>query len=576
MARGLLLLLAAVGVAGVTGLAGAAPAFAHASVGSTSPSPGQELSRAPTSVSMTFDESVGVSASSLRVLDAKGDVVSVGEVYHPGGSGSSVAVALSPALAPSSYLVVWRVVSADSHPVSGTFTFGVGVPAGQVTAAAPSDPLVSATDAVARFAALVGTVVLVGATAFVLLVWRDAWGQPRLRRLLVRSWQVTVLASVAAFVLEGPFGSSLPITTVTDPSLLALTLGTLYGRLLLLRLLGLAGAAVLWRSLRTGTGPPAALDAVGLAVLVIESYSLAGHAGQGTWVPLAATADALHVAAACTWLGGLAVLLVVVRSPQSEGPAALVGVLPRWSRVAATAVGVLVVTGTYQAWREIGSLGALVGTGYGRLVAAKVLALALMMPLASYGRTWVIRHARVTAAALVPVPVGSGVGLLELPSPERPQPPSALVGLRRSVSAEAGMGLMVLALTAVLVDTMPARDSYSPTFSTTIAAADAEGDTLDVALTVSPTTYGPQTVTIAVTDAAGTPVRVTSATGSLTQTEQALGPIDFELTPAPGGATGRALAESVSVPAAGTWVLVLQVQVDQFTDYSATTSYRVS
>ena len=107
-------------------LAVAPAASAHATVVATSPGGGSVLASAPASVGVSFDEAVTVSADSLRVFDPAGVRVDVGGAAHAGGD--AVAVRLRAGLVRGTYVVAWHVVSADSHPVQGAFTFSIGAP----------------------------------------------------------------------------------------------------------------------------------------------------------------------------------------------------------------------------------------------------------------------------------------------------------------------------------------------------------------------------------------------------------------------------------------------------------------
>ena len=110
------------------------PVGAHAVLAQTVPASGVRLDRPPSEVSLRFDEAVETALGSLRVLDARGIDRARGEPYHPAGDTSRVAVRIGP-LGTGHYIVAWRVVSADSHIVSGAYTFGVRADAGPVPSA---------------------------------------------------------------------------------------------------------------------------------------------------------------------------------------------------------------------------------------------------------------------------------------------------------------------------------------------------------------------------------------------------------------------------------------------------------
>lgn len=109
-------------------------AHAHASVESSDPADGATLSSLPQTVSVTLNEDVG-SGAVLRVLDSSGTRLDDGDVTV---AGRRVLVGVRSAESqPGAYRLVYRVVSADGHPVDGEIGFTVG------TGAAAADPSAS-------------------------------------------------------------------------------------------------------------------------------------------------------------------------------------------------------------------------------------------------------------------------------------------------------------------------------------------------------------------------------------------------------------------------------------------------
>src|SRR5947209_3243567 len=102
----------------------ATPAFAHATLLQTTPAASQVLTTSPKTIQLRFNEAVEVDAQSVRVFDQKSNRVDTGA---PTTSGDSVDVEVRDKLGDGSYVVTWRVISADSHPVQGAFAFQVGV-----------------------------------------------------------------------------------------------------------------------------------------------------------------------------------------------------------------------------------------------------------------------------------------------------------------------------------------------------------------------------------------------------------------------------------------------------------------
>jgi copper transport protein len=289
------------------------------------------------------------------------------------------------------------------------------------------------------------------------------------------------------------------------------------------------------------------------------------------------------------WLGGLAVLAVCLLRPAGDGnagggtddgpgggpPAVVPGgyvaelgrVLPRWSRTAMVAVTLLVVSGLFQSWREVATLPAVIHTDYGLFLLYKVLTFVVILGAAELARRWVAQHfhPRIVVHALAsidaPAPPAN-------PEPRQPQVgPNEVTTLRRGVIFEVVLGAAVLAVTAVLVNTVPAKAAYSPPFSDTVIAGP-----LTVDVRVEPTKSGPQAIHVYAYDPLGRPQPLEEAKAQLSLPDAGVGPFDVPLVlPGPGHAT----AEGVQVPLPGTWQLRLTLRVSDFDQYVTTVFYEV-
>lgn len=420
-------------------LGGAGPATAHAALSSTDPGDGAVLQRAPGHVTLTFSESVGLRDDSFRVLDPGGHRVRTGATGHADGRSDTARVALPGGLGEGTYTVAWRVVSADSHPVSGAFTFSVGKPS-QTTAPVDTgpteDPLTATLHQLARYLAYLAAALLIGTAAFVALC-RPPDPAP-LRRPLVAGWWTLLAATVALLVLRAPYEAGTGPSSALDADALADTLTARPGVLLLIRLALLAPVALFLvrvsgvsgvsrvsrvpRADRHGRPSPlVAAAGAALAVGLALTWAAAEHASAGIQVPVAMTSSVLHLLATAVWLGGLVALLTTLRASR---PAPDAATLARFSRTAFAAVTLLVVTGVYQSWRGLGSWQALTGSTYGRLLLAKVVLVAVLLAAAAVSRRWTAALPTAPAAVRepgraqerVPQPAGG-------PPPEAPRPP---------------------------------------------------------------------------------------------------------------------------------------------------------
>ncbi|MFJ9039845.1 copper resistance CopC/CopD family protein [Streptomyces sp. NPDC102406] len=386
----------------VTGtlLAGAAPASAHAALTGSAPQQGAVVQTAPEQVSLTFSEDVAMSSGSVRVLDPAGKRVDSGKVGHPGGT--TYTVGLHSGLPDGTFTVAYQVVSADSHPVSGAFTFSVGAPS--ATSAVLGDQnagggVVGGLYGVARYVSYAGFILLVGGAAFVLGCWPRGAGLKPVQRVVVGGWTALTAATLAMLLMRGSYTGSGTVGDIFDMTLLGQVLQTKTGAALTSRLLLLAAAALFIAVLfgayvkRTEEGDEKeAKDltfglAIGGAVVAAglgATWAMAEHASTGIQAGLAMPVDVLHLLAVAAWLGGLTTLLVALyRAPSIEGSA-----VRRFSRVAFGAVVTLAVTGLYQTWRQVGSWSALTGTRYGQLLLLKVGLVVVLVGIAWTSRRW--------------------------------------------------------------------------------------------------------------------------------------------------------------------------------------------
>jgi copper transport protein len=565
-------LVAAVATAGLA--LGPAPADAHAELISTEPASGEQLDVAPERVVLRFSESVDVSDDAVEVLTAGGDRIDVGDPGHFDGERSSVAVDL-PDLDDGTYVVSWRVLSSDSHPVSGAFTFGVGDAAAALSdadaqalvddalAGAGSDRLVGVSYGIVRFAAFAGVVVLVGGAVFVAALWPTGAEDPRARRILAGAWWVAFGATVLSIPLQASYAVGGSLADAVDPSVIGDELGARTGRAWLVRLLLLAAVAVVGPRLarrptegRTQALLPATVVG-GLALLA--TITVTGHAVSGDLVGLALVTDIVHLSAVSVWLGGLALLLGAVLWPTggvSDGRAEAIAT--RFSDVAFGAVMVIVASGVVQAWRQLGSWDALVDTSYGRLLLVKVGFFVLMVAAAAASQSWLRRRARARMASLA---LSAGPGAVQA-SPSGRAPLSVL---RRSVAAEIALAVAVLAVTAALVNAVPGATAVddAPAATGGLFNTTVHGSLTAIQVTVDPAAVGPTEVEINISAHDGSPIDPEEVTSSLTLPERNIGPLDLTLQRI---GPGQYVAQGAQIPFSGTWdleVVARTTDIDQ-------------
>ncbi|WP_327274084.1 copper resistance protein CopC [Streptomyces sp. NBC_01224] len=619
------LLAALVGMVFGLLLGGAGPASAHAALTGSDPQDGAVVDTAPKEVTLTFSEQVAMGDGSIRVLDPGGKRADTGAAPRDLQNGSTVkyGVSLHTGLPDGTYTVAWQAVSADSHPVSGAFTFSVGAPS-KTTVALPTDEagggLVGTLYDIARYAAYAGFILLAGGAAFVLACWQRGAGARPLQRLVVRGWMTLTAATLAMLLLRNPYTGSGKLVDAFDLDGLKAVLDTKPGAALVSRLL-LLGASALFVAVLFGAYAKRdderekkdltfglAIGGTVIAAGIAGTWALAEHASTGIQPGIAMPVDVLHLLAVAAWLGGLAALLVALyRTPDIEAAA-----VRRFSRIAFGSVLVLTATGIYQSWRQVGTWSALTGTGYGQLLLVKVGLVAVLVGIAWISRRWTARlitsgtggegaELRADARDEIEVEESRAPGASDTVA-EDPARATQLArqraavataekkrirdadpdrsGLRRSVLAEVGVAVALLAVTTVLTSTEPGRTEEEAARASTAAAAPAaegpvnltlrfdtggENGKGTVRMDIDPARTGANELHIWIDSIDGKAMDVPELKLAFTLGSKDIGPlpvVPVRLT------EGHWTASNVQIPMAGNWKVAVTVRtsdIDQTT-----------
>jgi copper transport protein len=528
-----------------------ASAWAHAELLETDPANGTHLDAAPRAVTLRFTEAVNPVRDGFTLLDGSGATVATPSAAGVPGDATRVRMPLPASLGDGVYVVSWRVVSADSHPIHGSFVFSVGnaraAPLADAGAQAGSDGLVELAFWLFRLLSFVSLALLVGGAFFVVVCWRAGLTDRRVRRLITWAWAVSLVSAVVLFLLQGPNVAGTSLADLVDPALMADTAGTSFGIWLLVRVALLCLAASLLARLKTVARKEIVLMA-GLGYALTLTWSGTGHAAAGLLSTLAVLLDAAHLTAMSVWLGGLAVLascaLARRRDRQDEASVAVA----RFSRTAGVAVVVLGVTGLLQAWRGLAEFGP--GTQYFTLLIFKVAVFGLLLWLATLSRSFVRRRL----------------------SAPRAQRKDGFAGLRRSVAWEAGIAVVVLGLTAALVAIPPGGHDHGPS-SAAVPAGPFLGslalpDAGDVQVWVDPARTGNNQIVLNVRDERGINRNVPEVRAQLQLPESGIDPLPVSLART---GPGQFVADDVVVPIAGTWTLGLHVRTTEFDEITVDT-----
>jgi copper transport protein len=416
------------------------------------------------------------------------------------------------------------------------------------------------------------------------IVWPGARRSRRSSRLVWSGWVALLVGTVVGLLVYGPYAAGLGLGDATKFSLLSTTIGTRFGELSSVRLLLLVLAVPVLRALLARSGPSSPIPARGLAlgggtlaVLLAATPGLAGHAVTGRWVTAAVMADSLHVLAMAVWLGGLVMLVGVLLPKRSVTE--LRDTLPRWSRIAAGCVIVIVGTGAFQAWRQVGGLAELRATDYGRILIVKVVLFAVILALASFAREIVFHlYPRSAAEPGVRMPVVAGGsdddprdrGTHDLDAGDDVDEAKVLRNLRRSVWAELGVGVAVLIVTALLVNAAPARTAAAGSGNATSVSLTLKSATVRVGVLLTPGQPGPNDVHVSTLRPNGATQDVQDLRLTLDLPSRKIAPITVPVTKL---SAGHYLGSSVALPIAGTWRVTAYPRLSQFDEVTLTGTF---
>lgn len=413
-------------------------ASAHAVALRSDPPANAIVPTPPATVTVTFSEPIQPVAGRTKVVAPDNTRADSGEATV---RGPVLTIPLRGGLPNGTYLVSYRVISADSHPVGATFTFSIGVastttPQGDAGAGTVNRS-VAISMAVAKYLGYAGLILVIGPALVLAMMWPARLPRQQPSRLARLGLGLIGVGTLLELYLQAPYSSGGGLFDISGTAFRAV-IDSRYGAMHLVRLGVLGAVAVLLGPMLAGHS--ATIDRALLAILGVlglATWPLSGHPAASALPTLTVVADMAHLAAMSIWLGGLVMLFgfLLRRANARE----LGAILPVWSSWAMLAVSVLVLAGTAQALIEIVTLRALVDTTYGRLVILKVGLLAVVIAVAAYSRRLAQRA-------------------------EQEQTPRRL---RRTVLAELVGVAVVLAVASALVQTTPARNAS--------AAADQSG-----------------------------------------------------------------------------------------------------
>ncbi|MGZ8648549.1 MAG: copper resistance CopC/CopD family protein [Solirubrobacteraceae bacterium] len=524
-------------------------ASAHAVLLRTEPSNDNIVQQQPRQVTLRFSEPVESAFGSIRVYDSSAKRLDDGEVRRP--DDKTVTVGIDGPLERGTYTVTWRVLSADSHPVHGAFVFhhkAPGVKPGGIAASLNLDPprSVSVGLDVARFLDFALLLLLAGGAGALLWALASAPGpvRRRLGTVLVGAAVGLAVVALAGIVLEGGVAGGFSLGDSLRWSVFNGVLETRFGKVWLAQAVAAAVLAGLALVVRQRGDRWAGYLTAGLAIALLATPGLAGHAHTAGGAAL--VADVIHLAAGAAWTGGLLFLvLALIWAAEDRWPLASRAV-PRFSTLAVVSVVALIGAGTVSAYLEVKAWRGLWDTTYGLLLLAKIALVVPLLALGAYNNRFAVPRLRAGVASVI----------------EQRR-------FLRTAGIEVLLMVAIVAVTAVLVSEAPAKAFVAP--SGPVAVEKPLGP-LDLNLVVDPAKAGSNAIHLYLLKLNGQPATVSEANLSASLPSRRIGPLRFtarRLAPGHYAVYGADLA----IP--GDWQLRVDARQGQFQAYTTTLSIPV-
>jgi len=562
--------------------------FAHPIILNSSPKAFETLQSSPKEVNLFFSEAIELGYSTIKVIGPDGSRVDTNDKHSIEGDTASMGVTLQPNLPDGQYTVTARVLSAvDGHVIENTLIFGVGTPVSASPNQSQQD-ILSPGNSAARFPGMVGQIVVVGAAFATLWLWKpiakvpwlsSALSEARVKidrnmmRLVIISTGL-VLASGVAMIIVQAISIEAGI-----PEAIATKFGNVWVTRMLQASILMAMAVAIYRKIAKnntvlGRAEAYAILILGLAVLVTSS--LIAHAAATSQIG-AMVLDFFHNAAASLWIGGVILLgFVVVPKILAIGDgrtraAALSLIIPRFSTVIVTVLGVAVITGPVLLFSLATDLSLTLASVYGQILAIKLGLAGVMVALGAYSQFVVQR----TAAAAM---VGGGTSVEA----------GSLKNYSKTLKAEAGVGIALLLMVSLMANgalpsgQFPAYEQQRQPSdgSQTAFAEEIKTDYVRTAYTgngkiqlaVTPFAVGQNNFRLSFFDKDGNNATgIESATIKLTQVDKGIGPITIETKKQ----SGNVFAADAAFSLPGTWNVEIEGVSSQGSNILATLDVNV-
>src|SRR2546426_4527300 len=530
--------------------------YAHASVEKSDPERAQSLSSSPTKVDIYLSDPIDIRYSQLKVLDSDGKEIQENDLHYINNNQYTMSVSLPVGLKDGLYTISTKVLDqTDGHVTEDAFVFAIGQPVPQNLTNLSNYQVVSIPESIARFPALLGQVMVTGSVSATLWLWnpisriftlRNSTFETRVKIDVSMTRWITIGSNI---LLVSGFAMIIVQAYAINAGILD-AISTKFGNMWLLRMIissVLFGLSyVMYYKMKNSPKvlpKRYLLTMLGLSFAVLATTSLISHgAATGQIIPL--LLDFVHNVFASLWIGGVIYIAFVVmpnlkQITNSNLSISVISLLiPRFSTLVITVLGVVVITGPFLLYVLEGNLALTLASFYGKILIIKLSLAAAMISLGAYNQTSIYKTAYNT--------ITDNKKNTTLPGTVSIDASRILGKFNSSIKVEALVGMALIASVAVLVDSgLPSSEFQNilQSLPDKAFAFTANGNLINiqqfsqtkfiengsrVVLSISPFSTGNNDFIISFLDSKKNPIDVKSVQLKLVPTDVGTGPITID------------------------------------------------
>ncbi|TSA17217.1 MAG: hypothetical protein D4R72_05415, partial [Nitrosopumilales archaeon] len=534
--------------------------YAHAFVTKSDPAPSQSLATQPSKVNVYFNDPIDIRYSQVKVLDSNAKEVQEKDEHYINSDQSTLSVSLPAGLEDGIYTVTTKVLDqTDGHVTENAFVFAIGqaVPQNLSSPSTASNyEEISVPEAIARFPALIGQVMVVGVSFATLWLWRPisriSWlGNALVETRIKIDQNMMKLEVIGSIILVSSGFVMISVQAFSINAGILDAINTKFGSIWMIRMIVSSVLLVLsftmYHKIKKSNAvcPKShALVLFGIGLVVLTTTSLISHgAATGKILPL--IVDFIHNVAASFWIGGIIyiafVLMPKLRQLSSDviSASTISIIIPRFTIIAITILGAIVITGPILLYTLENNLALTLASTYGKILIVKLSLAAVLIAIGGYHEIATRRRA-ITAVSILTAEKNKDIS-------QDIDIKSILSTFNRNIRIEAIIGIALIASIATLVDSgLPASEfqnqlqsiqeqnvfalttSDNIIYENGLTEAKFVENGSRIIMTINPFFTGNNNFKISFLDSNKNPIDMKSVQLRLTQVDQGIGPITID------------------------------------------------